>query len=372
MAEITMKGRHVLLTGVDPHTTAHVMAMVREGASVTLATPTDADWPTSLKDLRDRGLITHDPHAEVDLSIHDMVLGAAPHPPSTAPSPAPATSPAAHSTQAGPGAAAAQVAAHRSGAAAPADQSAAVGSVTLVGGGPGDPGLITVAGLAALKQADVVVTDRLAPLECLEHVPEHAEIIDVAKIPRGEQTSQQQINEVLIAHASAGKHVVRFKGGDSFVFGRGGEEAVALAEVGITVDVIPGVTSSIAAPALAGIPVTHRGLSQGFTVVSGHVPPGDPRSTLDWGALAHTGTTLVVLMGVQSLPLICASLLDHGMDPATPAAMVADAGLTSQRAVRATVAELPAAVREAGLGAPAVTVIGPVAGDELPGTPEQE
>ncbi|WOP20200.1 uroporphyrinogen-III C-methyltransferase [Raineyella sp. LH-20] len=242
------------------------------------------------------------------------------------------------------------------------------GRVTLVGGGPGDPGLITVAGLQALRQADVVVTDRLAPQECLAEIPAHAEVIDVAKIPRGEQTSQETINALLIDRARRGAHVVRFKGGDPYVFGRGGEEVVALTEAGVPVTVIPGVTSSIAAPELAGIPVTHRGLSQGFTVVSGHVAPGDPRSGVDWAALARSGTTLVILMGVHTLRRICTRLLADGMDPALPAATIADAGLAGQRVVRSTLAALPDAVEAAGIGSPAVTVIGAVAGGELPGT----
>ncbi|WP_245703025.1 uroporphyrinogen-III C-methyltransferase [Raineyella antarctica] len=248
------------------------------------------------------------------------------------------------------------------------EQAGGSGRVTLVGGGPGDPGLITVAGLAALREADVVVTDRLAPLELLAGLPASVEVIDVAKIPRGEQTSQERINQVLVEQAGLGKHVVRFKGGDPYVFGRGGEEVLALSAAGIPVRVVPGVTSSIAAPELAGIPVTHRGLTQGFTVVSGHVPPGDPRSTVDWSALAHSGTTLVVLMGVHTLHRICTGLVEHGMDPATPAATIADAGLASQQVVRATLADLPRIVKEAGIGSPAVTVIGAVAGEHLPGT----
>lgn len=347
MVEINVKGRHVLLTHVGAATAAHVAALVREGAHVTIGAADGPDWPTSLKDLVQRGLVTHDPAAARDggTGAYDMVIGA------RRDQTAGQVDPYAIETAAG-------------------TPTHPAGRVTLVGGGPGDPGLVTVAGLEALRTADVVVTDRLAPLECLRHVPAGTEIIDVAKIPRGEQTSQERINEVLIEHAAAGKHVVRFKGGDSFVFGRGGEEVVALGAADIPVTVIPGVTSSIAAPELAGIPVTHRGLTQGFTVVSGHVPPGDPRSTLDWDALAHTGTTLVILMGVHTLSIICEGLVARGMDPGMPAAMIADAGLPSQRTVRATVATLPAAVAEAGLGSPAVTVIGPVAGDDLPGTGE--
>lgn len=236
------------------------------------------------------------------------------------------------------------------------------GRVVLVGGGPGDPGLLTLTGMRAIQEADVVIADRLAPLAALQWVRPGTEIIDVAKIPRGEFTSQEEINRLLIAHARAGKSVVRLKGGDNFVFGRGGEEWQACAAAGIEVQLVPGVSSALAAPALAGIPVTHRSLNQGFTVVSGHVPPDDPRSTLDWAALARTGTALVVMMGVATLPAISAKLIASGMDPATPAATVADAGHPGQRTVRATLADIAAATAAAGLVPPAVTVIGSVAG----------
>ncbi|WP_245630433.1 uroporphyrinogen-III C-methyltransferase [Granulicoccus phenolivorans] len=237
------------------------------------------------------------------------------------------------------------------------------GEVVLVGGGIGDPDLITVAGLHELRSAEVVVHDRLAPLALLEGLS--AELIDVGKIPRGEFTPQERINQVLIEHAAAGRKVVRLKGGDSFVFGRGGEEWLACAEAGIGVRTVPGISSAIAAAELAGVPVTHRGLSQGFTVVSGHVAPGDPRGDLDWAALARTGTTLVILMGVGTLPKICATLIEHGLSPDTPAITVADAGLPSMRTIRAPLAEIAATVEREGLGAPAVTIIGAVAGLRL-------
>ena len=236
------------------------------------------------------------------------------------------------------------------------------GRVVLVGGGPGDPGLVTLTGLLAIQEADVVIADRLAPLAILEHVKPGTEIIDVAKIPRGEYTPQAEINRLLIAHARAGKSVVRLKGGDNFVFGRGGEEWQACASAGIEVQLVPGLSSALAAPALAGIPVTHRSLNQGFTVVTGHVPPGDPRSMLDWAALARTGTALIILMGVANLAAISTVLVQAGMDPATPAATISDAGHPGQRSVRASVAQIAAATTTAGLGAPAVTVIGSVAG----------
>jgi uroporphyrin-III C-methyltransferase len=234
--------------------------------------------------------------------------------------------------------------------------------VILVGGGPGDPGLLTVAGLAAIRSADVIVSDRLAPLAALEQARPDAEVIDVGKIPRGEFTSQERINALLVEHARRGRRVVRFKGGDNFIFGRGGEEWQACAAAGVPVEVIPGVSSAVAAPALAGIPLTHRQLTQGFTVVSGHLPPGDPGSTLDWAALSRTNTTLVILMGVATLGPITEELIGHGLPESTPAATVADAGLASMRSVRGTLATIAQVTADEALKPPAITVIGAVAG----------
>ncbi len=235
------------------------------------------------------------------------------------------------------------------------------GTVTLIGGGPSELGLLTVTGLQAIRTADVIVHDRLAPLAALAHARADAEIVDVGKFPRGDFTPQERINALLVEHAQRGQAVVRLKGGDGFVFGRGGEEARACREAGVPVIVVPGVSSSIAAPALAGIPVTHRDLAQGFTVASGHVPPGDPRSTLDWGALARSGTTLVVLMGVATLPAITRELIEQGLASDTPAAVVADAGLASMRTVRAPLSEIARVCAAQGLEPPAVAVIGQVA-----------
>jgi uroporphyrin-III C-methyltransferase len=236
------------------------------------------------------------------------------------------------------------------------------GSVILVGGGPGDPGLLTVAGLEAITEADVIVCDRLAPLSALQYARPEALIIEVAKIPRGTSTSQEQINEILVEHALAGKTVVRLKGGDAFVFGRGGEEWQACAAASIQVTVIPGVSSAIAGPALAGVPLTHRELTQGFTVISGHAPPGDPGSTLNWQALASANTTLVIMMGVAALPAITAELIKHGLSADTPAMTVADAAMPSQQAVRGTLANIATLTKDAGIKPPAITVIGAVAG----------
>jgi uroporphyrin-III C-methyltransferase len=244
------------------------------------------------------------------------------------------------------------------------------GTVILVGGGPGDLGLLTVAGLEAIKDADVIVCDRLAPLAALQHARPEASIIEVAKIPRGASTSQQRINDILIEHASAGKTVVRLKGGDPFVFGRGGEEWQACAAAGIPVIVIPGVSSAIAGPALAGVPLTHRELTQGFTVISGHAPPGDPGSTLDWQALAKANTTLVIMMGVATLPAITAELIKNGLAADTPAMTIADAAMPSQQSVRGTLADIAVRTQEARVKPPAITVIGAVAGFAL--TPSQD
>ena len=251
-------------------------------------------------------------------------------------------------------------------AAATATTDRTTGRVVLVGGGPGPLGLLTIAGLEAVRTADVLVCDRLAPLAALEQAKPGAEVVHVGKIPRGEFTPQEQINAILVDRALAGRRVVRLKGGDNFVFGRGGEEWNACVEAGIPVEVVPGVSSSIAVPALAGIPLTHRSLTQGFVVVSGHVTPEDPRSDIDWDALARLGLTIVILMGVAALPEITERLLRAGLDPATPAASIADGGMPSQRLVRGDLATLPAAAAAEDIGAPAVTVIGPAVSALLP------
>jgi uroporphyrin-III C-methyltransferase / precorrin-2 dehydrogenase / sirohydrochlorin ferrochelatase len=241
------------------------------------------------------------------------------------------------------------------------DVDAPAGWVTLVGGGPGDPALLTEGGRRAVRAADVVLYDRLAPLAVLAEAAPGAELVDVGKVPRGRHTPQEAINDLLVQHAQAGRRVVRLKGGDSFVFGRGGEEAQACTAAGVPVRVVPGVSSAIAAPALAGIPVTHRTLSQGFTVVSGHVPPGDPRSDVDWVAHATSRTTLVVLMGVANLHAICRTLQSAGLAPGTPVAVVTDAGSPEMRVLRAPLADIAAVSAAAGVEPPAVTVIGEVA-----------
>jgi uroporphyrin-III C-methyltransferase/precorrin-2 dehydrogenase/sirohydrochlorin ferrochelatase len=242
-----------------------------------------------------------------------------------------------------------------------AQAAGSVGRVILVGGGPGDPELLTLKGFQALADADVVVVDRLAPLAVLDGLREGVEIVDVSKIPRGRFTPQEEINEILVSRAREGRVVVRLKGGDPFVFGRGMEEVIACTQAGVSVEVIPGVSSAIAAPELAGIPLTHRGISQGFTVVSGHAAPEDPRSTLDWDALARGGTTLVVLMGAENLASIVDALVDAGVDMDTPLACVMDGGLPSQKAVLTSLSKVAGSGPPPELHSPAVIVIGAVA-----------
>jgi uroporphyrin-III C-methyltransferase len=234
------------------------------------------------------------------------------------------------------------------------------GGVVLVGGGPGDPGLITVRGRQALAQADVVVADHLAPLSLLASLPTDVEVIDASKLPRGRSMAQESINELLVEHALAGKRVVRLKGGDPFVFGRGMEELDACVAAGVPVEVVPGVTSAIAVPALAGIPVTHRGLTHEFVVVSGHLPPGHPDSLVDWPAIARLRGTVVVLMGVETAPAVAAVLVENGRSPETPVGIVCDGSTATQRTIRTTLAGLPRAITADDVRPPAVFVIGDV------------
>ncbi len=232
--------------------------------------------------------------------------------------------------------------------------------VVLVGGGPGEPELATVAARHALASADVVVADRLAPRELLDELGPHVELIDVAKLPRGRSASQDHINEVIVHRALAGKRVVRFKGGDSFVFGRGFEEMLACAAAGVPVTVVPGLTSAIAVPARVGIPVTHRGVAHEFTVVSGHLPPGHPDSLVVWEALAALRGTLVLLMAVDNAPAIAAELLDHGRCASTPVAVIVDGTMPTERTVLSTLGSLADDLAGHQVVPPAIIVIGDV------------
>ena len=236
----------------------------------------------------------------------------------------------------------------------------AAGGVAIVGGGPGDPGLITVRGRDLLAEADVVVTDRLAPRSLLEELPADVEIVDAAKIPYGRAMAQEHINEALISHARQGKFVVRLKGGDPFVFGRGAEEVLACLGAGIPVTVVPGVTSATGVPTAAGVPVTHRGISQDFHVVSVHVPPGDERSTVDWKALAASTGTLVLLMAVERIKPIADTLISYGRNPATTVSVIADGTLPTQRRISSTLENVAGLVVKEGIRPPAIVVVGDV------------
>ncbi|GAA2830279.1 uroporphyrinogen-III C-methyltransferase [Kitasatospora paracochleata] len=252
------------------------------------------------------------------------------------------------------------VAGLRDGSLAARQYRAHAAGVALVGGGPGDPDLITVRGRRLLADADVVVADRLAPRELLAELPPHVEVIDASKIPYGRFMAQEAINQTLIDHAKAGKFVVRLKGGDPYVFGRGGEELLACAEAGIPVTVVPGISSSISVPAAVGIPVTHRGMTHEFTVISGHIGPDDERSLTNWDALARMSGTLVLLMAVDKIGAIAAKLIACGRPADTPVAVVQEGTTAAQRRVDATLATVAETVTAAGVKPPAVIVIGDV------------
>jgi uroporphyrin-III C-methyltransferase len=239
-------------------------------------------------------------------------------------------------------------------------QQVATGQVHLVGAGPGDPGLITVKGLALLRQADVVIHDRLIPPALLAEARADAEVISVGKAPNQPSPKQEEINALLVRHAQAGHTVVRLKGGDPFVFGRGSEELDACREAGIGCEVVSGVSSAIAVPAAAGIPVTERGVARSFAVVTGHTKEGAGVSETEIAALARLDT-LVLLMGRAGLGPFTAALIAAGRDPATPAAAIERGTTPAQRVVRATLADIAAAVEREGLEAPMITVIGQVA-----------
>ncbi|PRY63374.1 uroporphyrin-III C-methyltransferase [Knoellia remsis] len=331
-------GSRVLVTSPGRRIAETVHALTDQGADVAV-TPmgsTDTATRATLEDLAGRQLITV--LGEVHLTDFDVVV--------RDPLTDDATAPARREPDAAE--------------ALDAPRDASPGRVTLVGGGPGSADLLTVAGLRAIREADVLVCDRLAPLSALADARPDAEVVHVGKIPRGAFTPQEAINDLLVQNALAGKHVVRLKGGDSYVFGRGGEEWNACVAHGLPVEVVPGVTSAVAVPALAGIPLTHRGVTQGFVVVSGHVGPRDERNDADWAALAQSGLTIVILMGVAALGEICEVLVEHGLDPDTPAACIADGAMPSQRSVRATVSDIASVAAAEDLTPPAITVIGPV------------
>jgi uroporphyrin-III C-methyltransferase/precorrin-2 dehydrogenase/sirohydrochlorin ferrochelatase len=250
---------------------------------------------------------------------------------------------------------------------AASERRASVPGVTLVGGGPGHPELISVAGRRALMEADVVVADRLAPRELLGDLPATTELVDAAKLPRGRSARQEEINRLIVERALAGQRVVRFKGGDSFVFGRGFEEVEACRAAGVAVRVVPGLSSPLAVPAVAGIPVTHRHVAHDFTVVSGHLPPAHPDSLVDWEALGRLRGTLLLMMAVENAAAIAATLVAAGRDADTPAAAISDGSMPAERTVLTTLGDLGTDLGRHDVRPPAIIVVGDVVAVAHPG-----
>lgn len=248
------------------------------------------------------------------------------------------------------------------------DASGTVHTVTLIGGGPGAWDLITVRGMNRLQEADVILADHLGPTSELDKLCDLStkEVVDVSKLPYGRQVAQSRINELLVEYARAGRRVVRLKGGDPYVFGRGFEELEYLARHGIACEVIPGVTSAISVPGAAGVPITQRGIVHCFTVISGHLPPGHPDSLLDWDALARTGGTLSIIMGVKNAGRIADALMQGGLSPHTPVAIIQEGTTQTQRSVRCTLETLGEVMIREEIQPPAVYVVGEVAGLEQP------
>ena len=234
------------------------------------------------------------------------------------------------------------------------------GKVYLVGAGPGDPGLITLKGLECLKEADVIIYDRLLDERILDLASSRAEKIYVGKTAGEHHRPQPEINQLLVAKAKEGKKVVRLKGGDPFVLGRGGEEAEVLADNKISFEVVPGITSAVAVPAYAGIPVTQRGLASSLAVITGHEDPGKASSSINWEKLATAVDTLVFLMGMQNLPEIVARLVEHGRPPKTPVAVIAEGTKPTQKTVIGDLDNIVVRVQEHNLSAPAIIVVGEV------------
>jgi uroporphyrinogen III methyltransferase/synthase len=235
-----------------------------------------------------------------------------------------------------------------------------VGTVYLVGAGPGDPGLMTVRGLDLLRRAEVVVYDRLVNPALLEEAPATALRVFVGKAADHHSLPQDQINELLVLHARKGRQVVRLKGGDPFVFGRGGEEAETLAAAGIPFEIVPGVSSSVAVPAYAGIPVTHRRVASSFAVITGHEDDGKGQSAVHWDRLATAVDTLVILMGLARLPAVVDALRDNGRSADTPVALIRAGTTSTQHVVTGSLADIVERARAARLEAPVVIVVGEV------------
>ena len=231
------------------------------------------------------------------------------------------------------------------------------GKVYLLGAGPGDPDLITRKGLKLIRNADVILYDRLIPRALLDEASDEAELIDVGKAPHKQRRGQDEINDLIVEHALAGNMVVRLKGGDPLVFGRGSEEALVCHEFGIPFEIVPGISSAFAVPAYAGIPLTHRDMSSSFSVITGH-----DDNALNYEALVRLGGTIIVMMGVASLPRIMDRLIDAGLDPQTPAAAIEWGTTETQRVIEGTVETLVAQTLEAQPKSPAITIIGKVVG----------
>lgn len=242
------------------------------------------------------------------------------------------------------------------------------GTVTLVGGGPGGEGLITVAGKRAIEGADIIFADHLGPFSLAEEAAERGvELVDVSKIPYGKQVAQEKINEMLIEAAQQGKRVVRLKGGDPFIFGRGLEEAEACAAAGVPVSVIPGVTSATSAPALAGVSLTHRGWVHDITIVSGHVPPGHEKSLVNWEALAGLTGTLVLIMAVKNAGAIAAELIAKGRAREQAVTIIESASIDGERVTETTLGSLGETIDAAGIKPPAIIVVGRVSERRIKG-----
>jgi uroporphyrinogen III methyltransferase/synthase len=235
-----------------------------------------------------------------------------------------------------------------------------IGKVYLVGAGPGDPDLITRKGLRLIQSADVVIFDRLIPLELLDEARAEAEFINAGKAPTRHRLDQETINAMIVDRALNGKMVVRLKGGDPFVFGRGSEEALACHNASIPFEIVPGVSSSYAVPAYAGIPLTHRHLSSAFTVITGHEDPAKAETSINYDALARMGGTIVILMGVSQLPGILTRLTDAGLNSNTPAALIEWGTIPDQRVIVGTVHNLAQLATEAAIKSPATAVVGEV------------
>lgn len=234
------------------------------------------------------------------------------------------------------------------------------GKVYLVGAGPGDPKLITVRGVECIQEADVIAYDRLANPKLLEYAKKEAELIYVGKLPDRHSWPQEEINNMLVAKAQEGKIVTRLKGGDPFVFGRGGEEAMVLAEHNIPFEVVPGITAGIGASAYAGIPVTQRGIASSFAVVAGHECPGKDQSSIRWDKIATAVDTVAFYLGIKNLPLICEQMIEHGRAPQTPVALIHWGTMPEQRTVVGTLETITDIARENKIENPSIILVGDV------------